>query len=81
LLSIQCFSLFQFKPLSQTAHTKLSSHLKTSNLFAVDGLIAVVTGSGTGIGAMIAKGLAANGAAAVYVLGLRIGPLEEVAKA
>lgn len=59
---------------------KMSSLLKTQNLFDVEGLVAVVTGGGTGIGAMIAKSLAANGASAVYILGHRIAKLEAVAK-
>lgn len=49
-------------------------------LFALNGIVAVVTGGGSGIGAMIARALAANGASAVYILGLPHDPLEEVAK-
>ena len=54
--------------------------LNRGNLFAVEGLIAVVTGGGSGIGAMIAKALASNGASAVYILGLPDDPLDDVAK-
>jgi len=57
----------------------MSSNFKTSNLFDVKGLVAVVTGGGTGIGAIIAKALSANGASTVYILDRRIGPLEEIA--
>jgi NAD(P)-dependent dehydrogenase (short-subunit alcohol dehydrogenase family) len=49
-------------------------------LFALDGLVAVVTGGGSGIGAMFARAIATNGASAVYILGLPDDPLEEVAK-
>jgi hypothetical protein len=50
------------------------------NLFALDGLVAVVTGGGSGIGLMISRALASNGASSVYILGLPDDPLEEVAK-
>lgn len=39
-------------------------------LYDLNGLIALVTGGGTGIGLMIARGLAANGAK-VYITGRR----------
>lgn len=42
-----------------------------SSLFRVDGLVAVVTGGGTGIGLNLANALDVNGAKAVYVLGRR----------
>ncbi|KAI1326610.1 short chain dehydrogenase [Xylariaceae sp. FL0255] len=54
--------------------------LGAANLFNVNGLVAVVTGGGTGIGLMITKALIANGAAKVYVLGRRLNVLEEATK-
>ncbi|KAH6647411.1 hypothetical protein BKA67DRAFT_523403 [Truncatella angustata] len=48
-----------------------SAALQAAQLFNVDGLVVVITGGGTGIGAMMAKALAHNGAAAVYILGRR----------
>ncbi|KAI1310743.1 short chain dehydrogenase [Xylaria venustula] len=53
--------------------------LSAANLFNVNGLVAVVTGGGTGIGLMITKALAANGAAKVYILGRRLNVLQEAA--
>ncbi|KAI0396631.1 short chain dehydrogenase [Xylariaceae sp. FL0594] len=53
--------------------------LSAANLFSVNGLVAVVTGGGTGIGLMITKALAANGAAKVYILGRRLDKLQEAA--
>ncbi|KAI0816101.1 short chain dehydrogenase [Xylaria sp. FL0064] len=53
--------------------------LSAANLFNVKGLVAVVTGGGTGIGLMITKALAANGAAKVYILGRRLNVLQEAA--
>jgi hypothetical protein len=50
------------------------------NLFALDGLVAVVTGGGSGIGLMISRALASNGASSVYILGLPDDPLQEIAK-
>ncbi|KAI3335640.1 short chain dehydrogenase [Ustulina deusta] len=51
--------------------------LSAANLFNVNGLVAVVTGGGTGIGLMITKALAANGAAKVYILGRRLNVLQD----
>lgn len=51
--------------------------LSAANLFNVKGLVAVVTGGGTGIGLMITKALVANGAAKVYILGRRLNVLQE----
>ncbi|KAI0138912.1 NAD(P)-binding protein [Hypoxylon sp. NC0597] len=53
--------------------------LGAENLFNVKDMIAVVTGGGTGIGLMITKALAANGASKVYILGRRIQILQEAA--
>lgn len=46
------------------------SELCSAKLYDLHGLIALVTGGGTGIGLMIAQGLAANGAQ-VYITGRR----------
>ncbi|KAL0934167.1 uncharacterized protein CTRU02_210966 [Colletotrichum truncatum] len=53
--------------------------LGAGNLFAVNGLVAAVTGGGSGIGLMMAKALAANGAEKVYILGRRKEVLQEAA--
>lgn len=58
----------------------MSSAFETKTLFDIEGLVAVVTGGGSGIGSMIARSLAANGASAVYILGLTLEKLEVVAK-
>ncbi|KAK0189134.1 short-chain dehydrogenase [Armillaria mellea] len=57
------------------ASTTSSYHLP--NLYNLHGLVAVVTGGGTGIGLMIARGLAENGAR-VYITGRRKEILEKV---
>ncbi|KAH9932700.1 NAD-P-binding protein [Epithele typhae] len=49
------------------------------SLFGVEGLVAVVTGGGTGIGLMIAKALEHNGAT-VYIVGRRLDVLERAAR-
>ncbi|KAI0903080.1 hypothetical protein F4824DRAFT_518084 [Ustulina deusta] len=55
------------------------SSLDISTLFSVSGLVAVVTGGGTGIGLMIARALEHNGAK-VYILGRREEVLKTAAK-
>ena len=60
--------------------SKMSS-LESQNPFPVNDLIAVVTGGGTGIGLMMAKALATNGALAVYILGHKPAPLQAAAAA
>ncbi|KAJ4305770.1 hypothetical protein N0V90_001302 [Kalmusia sp. IMI 367209] len=52
--------------------------LDPATLFGVNGLIAVITGGGTGIGLMLAQALEANGAT-VYILGRRLDVLEKAA--
>lgn len=54
--------------------------LEAANLFNVKGLVAVITGGGTGIGLMMAKALALNGAHKVYIIGRRKEVLEAAAK-
>ncbi|MCJ1395512.1 hypothetical protein MMC18_008398 [Xylographa bjoerkii] len=56
------------------------SSLEAGNLFAVKGLVAVITGGGSGIGLMMAKALALNGAHRVYIIGRRKETLEAAAK-
>ncbi|KAJ3976364.1 hypothetical protein EV361DRAFT_968793 [Lentinula raphanica] len=56
---------------------KLLGALGAKSLFNLNGLVAMVTGGGTGIGYMIAKGLAANGAK-VYITGRRADVLQRV---
>lgn len=52
--------------------------LRTSTIFDLRGRIALVSGGGTGIGLMIAEGLAANGAK-VFIGGRRKEVLDKVA--
>jgi NAD(P)-dependent dehydrogenase (short-subunit alcohol dehydrogenase family) len=55
-----------------------AADLEISNIFDLRGRIALVSGGGTGIGLMIAQGLAANGAK-VYIGGRRKEVLQKAA--
>lgn len=55
------------------------SKLEAAQLFSVKGLVAVVTGAGSGLGSMMAHALDVNGAAKVFILGRRESKLKEVA--
>ncbi|KAH9923016.1 NAD-P-binding protein [Amylocystis lapponica] len=54
------------------------NHLSASNIFDLRGVIAVVTGGGTGIGFMISSALVANGAT-VYIIGPKQADLDRIA--
>ena len=49
-----------------------------SDLFSVKGLVAVITGGGSGLGLYAARALEANGAT-VYIVGRREATLKEAA--
>jgi len=53
---------------------------KAQDLFNVNGLVAVITGGGSGLGLYAARALDANGAKAVYIIGRREETLKEAAK-
>ena len=56
------------------------SNLDVNNLFGVKGLVAVITGGGSGLGLAVAKALDANGAKAVYIIGRREESLKKASK-
>ncbi|EHK19362.1 uncharacterized protein TRIVIDRAFT_46269 [Trichoderma virens Gv29-8] len=53
--------------------------LEARNLFSVNGLVAVITGGGSGLGRTLALALDANGASKVFVIGRRESKLQETA--
>ncbi|KIW11970.1 hypothetical protein PV08_09244 [Exophiala spinifera] len=53
--------------------------IEAGKLFNVNGLVAVITGGGSGLGRMMARALAANGAAKVFIIGRREASLKETA--
>jgi NADP-dependent 3-hydroxy acid dehydrogenase YdfG len=53
--------------------------VSAGKLFSVDGLVAVITGGGTGIGAMMTEALAENGAHRIFIVGRRMEKLEAMA--
>ncbi|KAF7548503.1 hypothetical protein G7Z17_g7009 [Cylindrodendrum hubeiense] len=55
--------------------------MDSSTLFRVDGIVAVISGGGTGLGLMMARALAGAGAKKVYILGRRQATLEAAATA
>jgi len=59
------------------SHPASNDDLKTSKLFDVSHITALVTGGGTGIGLMITQALATNGAK-VYITGRREEALQSV---
>lgn len=56
------------------------SNLTNDALFSVNGMVAIITGGGSGLGKMMAHALASNGAAKVYILGRRMDKLQEAAQ-
>ncbi|OCH86887.1 short-chain dehydrogenase [Obba rivulosa] len=56
----------------------MASSMRLEKVFDLEGRVALVTGGGTGIGLMIARGLATNGAK-VYITGRRKEVLEKAA--
>ncbi|KAJ5160063.1 Short-chain dehydrogenase/reductase SAT3 [Penicillium canariense] len=55
------------------------SNLQASNLFSVQGRVAVITGGGSGLGRTMARALAINGASKIFVLGRREDALRDTA--
>ncbi|KAJ5817602.1 hypothetical protein N7447_007610 [Penicillium robsamsonii] len=57
----------------------MATSVDSINIFRVDGIVAVITGGGSGIGLTMTRALAANGAHKVYILGRRLEVLEKAA--
>ncbi|KAL2002493.1 hypothetical protein VTN02DRAFT_6668 [Thermoascus thermophilus] len=57
------------------------AHLESSKLFSVEGLVAVITGGGSGLGRTMALALDANKASKVFIIGRREQALKETAAA
>ncbi|KAM7195209.1 NAD(P)-binding protein [Naviculisporaceae sp. PSN 640] len=53
--------------------------IQVPELFSVKGMVALITGGGTGIGLMMAKALVDGGAAKVYIVGRRVDVLQSAA--
>ncbi|CZS92664.1 probable 3-oxoacyl-[acyl-carrier-protein] reductase [Rhynchosporium agropyri] len=57
-----------------------TTSIQAPNLFNVNGLVAVITGGGSGIGLMMTRALALNGAYRIYIIGRRKDVLEKAAQ-
>ncbi|PYH42142.1 SDR family NAD(P)-dependent oxidoreductase [Aspergillus saccharolyticus JOP 1030-1] len=57
----------------------MTAAVDASTIFRVDGIVAVITGGGSGIGLIMTRALATNGAHKVYILGRRQEVLERAA--
>ncbi|KAL4957735.1 hypothetical protein BDW69DRAFT_200321 [Aspergillus filifer] len=53
------------------------SHLEATNLYSIKGLVAVITGGGSGLGRTMALTLAINGASKIFIIGRREDALQE----
>ncbi|KAL3291740.1 NAD(P)-binding protein [Colletotrichum asianum] len=58
----------------------MSQSYKSGNLFDIRGIVAVVTGEGSGLGLYMTRALSENGAKKVYILGRRKNVLEDAAQ-
>ncbi|EEU42668.1 uncharacterized protein NECHADRAFT_95809 [Fusarium vanettenii 77-13-4] len=58
----------------------MSKSTSSTNLFDVSGIVAVVTGGGSGLGLFMTRALAENGAKKVYIIGRRKEVLESSVK-
>jgi NAD(P)-dependent dehydrogenase (short-subunit alcohol dehydrogenase family) len=59
--------------------TALAHYSDPTQIFSVKGLVALITGGGSGIGLMMARALAEGGAHRVYILGRRLDVLTKAA--
>ena len=64
---------------NQYTPARTMATMRLDKLYDLKGRIALVTGGGTGIGWMIARGLAVNGVK-VYITGRRMDVLEKAAQ-
>ncbi|RSM03521.1 hypothetical protein CDV31_010452 [Fusarium ambrosium] len=58
----------------------MSQSTPSTNLFDVSGIVAVITGGGSGLGLFMTRALAENGAKKVYIIGRRKEVLENAVK-
>lgn len=62
-----------------TANQATAPPIDVSNLFSVKGMVALVTGGGSGIGLMLTQSLASAGAKRIYIAGRRLPVLQSAA--
>ncbi|KAK4172057.1 hypothetical protein QBC36DRAFT_81606 [Triangularia setosa] len=66
-------------PPPPTATPNATTSDPVSQLFSVKGLVALITGGGTGIGLILTRTLALAGASRIYILGRRLSVLQSAA--